>query len=252
MPRPSRAHDEVRAIADAQGGLVTAAQLKLLGVSAGTYGHRLRTGSMWTRVLPGVHLVTGGQPDAAQRERAALLYAGPASVLTGLTALRRHRVRSLRLQEMTDDRFTPDPVFVLLPHRKRRVATSYVRIERTLRPPEDDAVVHVDGLRLATPARATADAARHLRDADDVAALVTECVRRELATVDDLRRELDDGPSRGSRFLRVALDGARLGAWSMPEARLIDVCRSTPLPDPARNVVVLTAGGEYLARPDAW
>jgi hypothetical protein len=55
--------------------------------------HLLRVGGAWQRILPGVYLTVTGTPTVEQREVAALLYAGSASVMTGPAALRRHRIR---------------------------------------------------------------------------------------------------------------------------------------------------------------
>ena len=48
----------------------------------------LRQAGPWQPLLPGIYLaMAGGLPTVAQREMAALLYAGPASMITGSAAL---------------------------------------------------------------------------------------------------------------------------------------------------------------------
>ena len=96
MTRQRHDRDTVRTIAAAQDGLITAGQLRTVGVPSATVSHRTRAGGMWTRVLPGVHLVAGGSPDRLQREQAAILYAGEGALLTGHTALRHLGMRSSR------------------------------------------------------------------------------------------------------------------------------------------------------------
>src|SRR5690242_21200098 len=58
--------------------------------------YRARGEGPWQVLLPGVYLTHTGQPDDEAREIAALLYAGPASVLTGAAALRRHDLSAYR------------------------------------------------------------------------------------------------------------------------------------------------------------
>lgn len=249
MNRRSYVLAQIIATADARAGLITAAQLAEHGVSASTVSRRV-AGGMWTRVLPGVHLVGGGQPTRHQRVYATLLYAGPPSVLTGFSGVRAHGFRSLRLQEATtDEAERPAPVHVLIPHDRRRISTGFARIERTHRLP---APVRIDGIDVAPPARALADAARRCMRASDAVALVTEGVQRGLVTVSDLEVELRDGQRRGSAFLRDAVRAVTSGAHSVPEADLGALLRAAGIGDCLFNVVLVTDSGEYVAQPDVW
>lgn len=250
MSRRSSLDLAVRATADAQLGLITAAQLAELGVRTSTTSRRV-AGGMWTRVLPGVHLVDGGHPVRRQRELAALLYAGAPSMLTGTSALRRYGVRAVRLQEVADDEpLRPEPVHALVPHDRRRLATGYARLERTRRFPEDANTV--GGLTLAPVARATADAARRLRRPSDVAALVAEVVHRGLTDVGSLRAELERGQRRGSALLREALGPVALGAASGPEVDLVSILEPSGIPAVHYNVTLVDRRGAFVAIPDAW
>lgn len=250
MPRVSSRRPDLLAVADAQMGLITAAQLAELGVHSSTACRRV-SGGMWTRVLPGVHLVDGGEPSRLQRELAALLYAGEHACLTGVTALRRHGIRSLRLQEDGDaDPLRPEPVHVLVPHAHRSASTGYARVERTRRFPQE--LTRRQGLMLAPVARAVADAARRMRRCSDVAAMVAETVQRELVTVADLRRELEEGSRRGSAHLRAVLPAVAQGAWSAPEVDLHGLVTAAGLTDAQFNVTVVDAQGAYVATPDVW
>ena len=58
--------------------------------------YRARPGGPWQRLLPTVYLMATRQPTREQFETAALLYAGPASVITGATALRHYKIRAPR------------------------------------------------------------------------------------------------------------------------------------------------------------
>ena len=165
MPRLSTSFAAIRATADAQLGLITAAQLAEIGVHRSTTSRR-SAGGMWTRVLPGVHLVGGGTPSRQQRLLAALLYAGDGSVLTGTTALRGYGFRALGLAEARDDDAErPEPVHVLVDHERRRLSTGFVRVERTRRDPGS---VRVAGFPSAPVARAVGDAARRIPRERDV------------------------------------------------------------------------------------
>jgi hypothetical protein len=250
MSRPLAADAALRYVADGQAGLITAAQLAELGVSSRTISRRV-AGGMWTRVLPGVHLVHGGQPTRLQREWAALLYAGDRSLLTGLTALRRDGVRALRLQETAaDEAERPEPVHVLIPHGRRRISSGFVVTERTHRLPDLGRMNQ--GVAMASVARAVADACRRLRSVSDTTALVSEVVHRGLATVDDLKVELDAGQRRGSAFYRDALAAVGAGARSSSEADLITMLDEAGFTSIVVNPTLLTPQGAYIAIPDVW
>ena len=65
-----------------QFGVVSRAQAIECGVSRGRLDHLVRPGGRWQRILPGVYVVNTGAVSADQRAMAALLYAGPKSLLT--------------------------------------------------------------------------------------------------------------------------------------------------------------------------
>jgi hypothetical protein len=250
MSRRSPKDAAVRRTADAQAGLITAAQLAEIGLRSSTVSRR-SVGGMWTRVLPGVHLVDGGLPSRHQREMAALLYAGRRSMLTGFTGTRHYAVRAVRLQEVADDQpERPEPVHVLIPHAVRRLSTGFVRVERTHRFPEDQ--IRIDGLSIAPLARTVGDAARRSKSASDVTALVTEVVQRGLVTVEELQLELAAGSQRGSALFRDALAAVGAGARSASEADLVALLESADFPGVLYNAVLVTADGTYVATADAW
>ena len=66
-----------------------------------------------------------GAPTTLQQEMAALLYAGPGSIITGPAALRSHHIRT-ELTEFVD---------VLVPSTRQRRDTNFVRLHRTTRMP---------------------------------------------------------------------------------------------------------------------
>lgn len=249
MPRRSPRDQAVRDTADSQAGLLTAAQLAEIGVHSSTVSRR-EAGGMWTRVLPGVHLVGGGLPTRHQRIMATQLYAGEGSGVTGTAGLRLYGFRSLGLQDPRDDEpERPEPVHVLVPHERRRLSTGFARIERTRRMPE---LVRVRGYWAAPVARAVGDAARRLPSRRDVLALAAEAIQRGFATWEELRDELEAGPVRGSAFLRAGLDDLRSGAHSPPEADLAGLLSKARIPAAHFNVRLVTESGRFVSVPDVW
>ena len=154
--------------------------------------HRLRAGGPWRKLLPGVYVAVTGAVTNDQREMAALLHAGPRSVITGTVAVRRNGIR------------VPgsNVVDVLVPADVRCHGTGFVRVQRT---------------------------ARALTILRDVRAVVSEAVQRGLCTIAALHVELrmaltevSDGiRSVAEAEFRVLLKRARL---PMPifNARLFD------------------------------
>ncbi len=134
------------------------------GMSHGALRHRLRPGGPWQILLPGSYLVYAGLPTVAQREMAALLYAGPGSAITGIAAARRHGIRAPHT-EMID---------VLVPSPRKPQSIRLVTVHRTMRMPER---VWADGAISYVPAaRAVADIARSLTDLSEVRAVVADGV----------------------------------------------------------------------------
>src|ERR1700735_2106050 len=109
-----------------QFGVVSRAQALDCGVSRGRLDHLVRPGGRWQRILPGVYVMTNGAVSADQRAMAALLYAGPKSLLTGAAAVRRHRLQCAGLHQID----------VLVPEHVRVRSAGYVRIVRTGRMPD--------------------------------------------------------------------------------------------------------------------
>lgn len=209
------------------------------GVTASGVQHRTRRGGPWQRLLPGVYLTTSGAPTLEQLAVAAVLYAGPNSLLTGAAALRAYRMQAPESHQ----------VDVLVPASRQPASRDYVVIHRTQRMP---ASVGCDGvLRLAPEARAVADAARSLRDLSEVRAVVAGAVQQRRCRIEDLAAELREGPIRGSAQLRKVMQEVIDGIRSPAEADLRRLIITSGLPRPLFNPD-LYVGGQFLARPDAW
>jgi hypothetical protein len=126
MARTTRLdHDALDRLLIQQLDVISRRQALAVGVSDNALRHRLRPGGPWRGLLPGVYMAATGAPTTLQQEMAALLYAGPGSVITGPAALRSHHIRT-ELTEFVD---------VLVPSTRQRHDTQFVRLHRTTRMP---------------------------------------------------------------------------------------------------------------------
>ena len=223
-----------------QFGVVSRAQALECGVSRGRLDHLVRPGGRWQRILPGVYAMTNGAVSLDQRAMAALLYAGPKSLLTGAVAVRRHRLQCVGLNQ----------VDVLVPEDVRVRSAGYVRIVRTGRMPEK--FFRTQRIRFAPLARAVADATRPMNSLGDVRALVAEAVQNGRCDVASLLAELKDGPVAGSRLYRVALRECIAGSRSAAEGEFMTLIGRSELPEPMYNAELYTIDGAFLGIADVW
>ena len=202
--------------------------------------HRLRPGGPWQKLLPGVYLTVTGVPSPEQREMAALLFAGPGSIITGVTAMRREGLRAA----------DTGLVEILIPASRKRRSVGFVRVTRTTRMPER--VVAVGGRHYAMPARAIADATRGIASLRDVRALVASAVQDGRCPLSMLIDELAQGPAKGSTALRRALGEVADGTRSAAEADLRDLLKRGRIPTPMFNPQLYDPAGSLIAVPDTW
>lgn len=240
MPTYS-AYDRARVsqLAHGQYQVVSRTQALSLGMSRSAIGHVLRDGGPWQRIMPGVYATTTGAITPDQRAVAALLHAGPRSVITGPAAVRRHRLTCAGLNEID----------VLVPREVRVQSTGFVRIVHTTRMPEFYAT---GPIRFAELPRAVCDAARSMTRPGDVRALVSEAIQRGRCDLVSLVREMNSGPSGGSRLLRLALAEVRDGVRSAAEADFRYLIQRSDIEKPLFNPALYTADGEFLGIADAW
>jgi very-short-patch-repair endonuclease len=240
MPRSSEHdHAALTAILVRQYHVISRRQVLASGMTKNALEHRLRAGGPWQRLLPGVFVAVTGTPSSDQRDMAALLYAGSGSLLTGSAALRLWGVRAP---------FTT-VIDVLIPAKRQRKSTGFVRIHSTRRMPEQ--VDSIGPLRFVPVVRAVADTARGLTRLADVRALVAAVIQQGKCTPAMLAAELEDGAVQRSALLRVAVSDVYAGIRSNPEADLKDLLRYAKLPTPEFNPR-LYVGDEFIASPDAW
>ncbi len=247
MPYPSRwSRDDVVAAASRQYGLLTAAQLAALGVTRSSISRSDRLGGMFSRVLPGVHRVDGRGPlTRNQRDQAALLYAGPTSLITGAEMLRGTRIRAAQHEGFRSQ----DRVHILVPHETHRASHGFVTVERTRFMP---AFREKDELRFAPLSRAVLDAARRCSDENAVRALIFEVVQLGLVTPEALEDERRRGQIRGSRFARLALEEVFAGARSVAEGDVRQAFLARGWTDLVFNARLYLPDGRLLACPDVY
>jgi hypothetical protein len=215
-------------------------QAMTCGLPPSTLDRYIGPGGPWQRLLPGVYLAVTGAATQEQREMAALLYAGPRSLITGSAAVRRHRLSAPG----------PNLVDVLIPWTVRRQSTGFVRVHRTRRMPARR--YRVGMIRLAKAPRAVADAARSLTRFDDVRHVVCDAVQRRVCTVAELTEELRAGPAAGAALFRDALIEIGDGIRSVAEADCRILILSSDLPRPMFNARLFDANGVFIAVVDAW
>jgi hypothetical protein len=222
-----------------QHDVIARSQAISCGMSRQALRHRLRPGGPWQRLLPGVYLAGTGSPGTDQRDMAALLYAGPGSVITACAALRRLGMTAPAVRY----------VDVLVPVSRRRRSLEFVRVQRTKRMP--DLVCASGRIHFTLAARAVADAARGMTGIREIRAVVAASVQQGWCRVAELARELDDGPRPGSTGLRQVLAEVVSGVRSVTEGEFRDLILRAGLPDPMFNAR-LYSGDVLLAVADAW
>ncbi|MCP3798217.1 hypothetical protein NLX83_03000 [Allokutzneria sp. A3M-2-11 16] len=221
-------------------GVIRAATLIGMGMMSRTVYGRCRAGGPWRRLLPGVILLSPGQPSAEQRIAAALLYARHGAIVTGREACRLHGLRQLP---------DIDKVHLLVNDFRKPLSSEFVIVERTTRLPPPQTR---NGFPVAPLVRAALDTSRRLRTPDPVRALLAEAVQRGRCKLEDLERELAQGSQRGSAVPRRVLAAISLGARSVAEMDAMRVWERSGLPKAQWNVPVRDAHGTLIGVPDAW
>jgi hypothetical protein len=218
--------------------VLSRAQAVALGIGMSAVKYRIKPGGPWQRLFPGVYLTERGPATIDQRDMAALLYAGTASLLTGRAALRRYGI----LQ-------TGGAVDVLVPATVRAADFGYVRISRTTRMP--GAYGRQAAVRMTQIPRAITDAALKADGVRDMRAIVAAGVDLARCEPAQLLAELGRSRLRNSASLRLVIADVARGIGSAPEGDLMDLVDGSRLPQPLYNPR-LYVGDRFLAKPDAW
>jgi hypothetical protein len=231
---------QLRRIIGAQLGVITRDQAIACKLTRSMIADRIGPNGSWRSILPSVYLTVTGEPTRPQREMAALLYAGPGSMVTGSHAV--------EVQGVKCD--VPEVILVLVAEGCRRTSTGFVRLLRTTRMPT--AKVMAGPIRYAPLPRAICDTAREMRRFGDVQTLVCRAIQRGLCSPEELERELRDGPIRGSQLLREAVGEVKSGIWSAPEGDLKRLIDRSDLEKPVYNPMLYTKDKKFIGCPDAW
>lgn len=222
--------------------VATHAELVSAGVPLSSLTYRIRPGGSWQRLLPGVVLMHSGTPTWREMLLGALAYCGDDAVLTGLAALQLYGLRTARTTL----------VHVLVPHQRRRQAHGYVMAERTRRSPVGARAETLEGLPVASLARAVVDACRRMKDLNGVRNLVSDAVQNHGLKLDDLRRELRATARQRTAISRAVLAELESGVRFAAEARAREIIAGSDLPQPLFNVDVISDDGRTVVRPDGY
>ncbi|MDI2132534.1 hypothetical protein [Yinghuangia seranimata] len=232
---------ELDALIRSQRGLITRAQARQCGVGDRAFTRRCSSGGRWTVILPGIALTSGLAPTRDQHIRAALLYCGKGSLLSGRDGLERYgltRVPALPF------------ILVVTAHgTRRRALPPWIRLVRTTRATRSKVI---GGVRVVRLARAVVDTCRHVERERDVLALVAQVVQNRRVTVGELEEELAAAPRREDRLLNLALEELRTGTRSVAEAEARKVVEGAGLPKAVWNARLYLPDGRFLACPDGY
>ena len=238
MARPSIPIDEIAALCGAH--IVHVSRLERLGLDRTTIAKHCRTGGPWRRMLPGVVKLSNGPPTRDDRRRAALVYCGSGTVLTGADALALYGMERMPSPS--------GPVHVLIDEDCRRSGSGRVLAERTIRLP----VARPGRWPLAPITRAALDLCRRLTDRNEARATLAEVVQRGRCSPLELSAELEAGSGRGSALSRAVLREIGVGIRSVAEAQARELILRSGLPLPLWNASLFDRSGRFVAIADVW
>lgn len=214
------------ALAAAQHGLVTTAQMSYLGLSRDATFHRVRRGRLHP-VHRGVFAVEGPPWRLPAPFAAAILACGPGSAISHVSAA--------FLWELL--RFEGGPIHVVSRIRRRSRRGIEVHRTRSLARRE---VRLIDGIPVTSPVRTLIDIAG-VCSAREVERAVNEGRLRRLVTEHELDRTVAEARGRsGAAALAVLLARETGSDFSRSEAEdlLLRIIRDAGLPLPRRNVFI--------------
>ena len=209
-----------------QSGVLRRDQALRCGFSPAMIDAALRRGR-WFRLLPRVYLVGGGPANAAQRVRAAWLWAGYDSVVAGAAAAWWHGI----------DDSEPTVVDVVVPPVRSMTVQAGIRLIRAVVDPRD--VSWRDGIRVTAAARSCLDMVRWgERD------LLEDGLRSRQLRVDKLYPSLARSRRRrGQRRARAAVLEVSTNPWSKAERLAHQVFRERGLSGWVANPRTRSADG---------
>ncbi len=234
-PRRIRAQRVARAVATAegQGGVVSLAQLRSLGVTRSQVRAQV-SAHRWRREHSQVVAVHTGPLSDLGRRWAAVLEGGPQAYLDGASALVASGLTG----------FTGDVIRVSVPMAARARSAPGLRVVRTRR--YDPSAVVPTGVPRARPDVAAVHAALWAASDKQGVLLLTMPVQQGLTTAERIGTSLlRVHRHRRRTLLHAAVLDLIDGVHSIGEAELAAECRRRGLPTPSRQVVRKGKKGRY-------
>lgn len=211
----------LRALAQAQDGVITRQQALESGLSKAAIRHALAANDPWRKIIAGVYATFTGPWQDRHRVRAALLHAGEQAMVTGAYACRAYGMQYV-------PRKIRDVIELLVPANVRRAPVEIASIRRVKSLPPARTL---RGIPSAPPERAALDACRDVKSQREVRAVLCEVVQRQLTNPARLAEEFGGMDRRGMALARRAIDDVLAGCRSAPECELRDVIRTSAVLD---------------------
>lgn len=229
---PDNIASELTRLLRRQHGVITIGQAAQHGITSSAVLRRVAA-RRWQRLLPRVYLTADLELSDEQRVWAAVLYVGDGGAITGLTALRRHRIKRLPASAESPS------VHVSCPAARQPASRDFVVVHRSTRP---STCYLIDDVRTMRVPRATVDAAARLTSYDSTLELLTAVIHSGKASLSAVAEELELAPVAGTRWLRRAVAEAALGSRSVAEARARKLFASAGFPTPLVNEPIEVEG----------
>lgn len=232
MPRQDRL-DAIAELSNRQLGVLARHQLRAAGWTDGQIDHEIRF-ERWTSPAWGVVATQNAPLDQDQRLWLGVLHAGPAAVLSHLTAVRSAGVKwkgddTIDVLTRKGDLVAPLPGFFF--HQTRRPYERWVS-QSLAGPPR---------LRVEHAALLTAERDRRTRRA---VGLLAACVQQRITTAEKLVAAAPQiRKLRNGKLFLAALGDIAGGAQSFAEIDLGRLCEQAGLPAPTRQTVRLDEQG---------
>lgn len=218
-------------VAGQRDGIISVHELRVIGVTRGQMRANLAA-CRWARVGRLAVALHGGQLSQRSRWWAALIDAGPAGVLDGVSALQAAGLTG----------FESETIRISVPRGIRVVGHPGAVIRQTRRLIPSDR--QPSGIPRVKPPIATIRAALWARSERQAALLVTMTAQQRLCRPIDLAHSLlavRRDPRR--KFLEGVVGSVLNGAQSLGELDFAALCRDRGLPEPERQAIRRSAGG---------
>lgn len=221
----------IEELADCRDGVLTLEEAIHGGLTLRQVRHRIRTGQ-WTKLHPGVYLVGRRAPDQQASARAAVAWAGPGAVASGLTAAWWWRLRD----------WAPGAAEVTVPRKRARRCPPDVVLRRRHLDPVD--LVVLRGLPVTALPLTVLDAAAALGN-DSGRPLVDRALQRRVSFGQLHAAYCRSFGRHGTPWLGRVLRQAADGACSQAERITHRLLREAGIGGWVANHRVVLAGLEY-------